>query len=41
MFGWGIGVISHAIKTFGIGNNWEEKQIRKLMEKEQNSGNWK
>ncbi|WP_234109463.1 2TM domain-containing protein [Chryseobacterium sp. R2A-55] len=41
MFGWGIGVISHAIKTFGIGNNWEEKQIRKLMEKENNATHWK
>lgn len=41
MFGWGIGVISHAIKIFGIGNNWEERQIRKLMEKENNSPKWK
>ena len=23
MLGWGIGVISHGIKTFGIGTDWE------------------
>ena len=35
MFGWGIGIVSHAIKVFGIGSNWEEKQIRKYMEKQE------
>lgn len=42
MFGWGIGVIAHAIQIFGIGKNWEDRQIRKFMEKEEQSNkNWK
>lgn len=42
MLGWGIGVISHGIKTFGIGTDWEERQIKKYMEKEEeNSRKWK
>ena len=35
---WGIGVIWHAISIFGkqgkLGNNWEDKKIKKIMEKE-------
>ena len=42
MLGWGIGVISHGIKTFGIGTDWEERQIRKYMQKEEeNAKKWK
>ena len=42
MLGWGIGVISHGIKTFGIGSDWEEKQIRKYLQKEEeNAKKWK
>lgn len=42
LFGWGIGVVSHGIKTFGIGQDWEERQIRKYMEKEEeNAKKWK
>lgn len=37
-FFWGIGLLSHALSVFmpGIimGNNWEEKKIKELMEKE-------
>lgn len=40
MFGWGIGLIIHALKTFGIGKDWEERQIKKYMEKEENSKKW-
>ncbi len=41
MFGWGIGISIHALKTFGIGKAWEEKQIRKYMQKEENkASNW-
>lgn len=36
MLGWGIGLASHALQVFGIGRSWEEKQIQKIMEKEQN-----
>ena len=42
MLGWGIGVISHGIKTFGIGTDWEERQIQKYLEKEEKDANkWK
>lgn len=42
LLGWGIGVISHAIKTFGIGQEWEDQQIRKIMKKEQeNDKKWR
>lgn len=39
VLGWGIGVISHALQVFGIGRSWEEKQIRKILEKEKNGNN--
>ena len=29
----GIGVISHGIKTFGIGTDWEERQIKNTWKK--------
>lgn len=42
MLGWGIGLISHGIKTFGISSDWEERQIRKYMQKEEEeSKKWK
>lgn len=42
MFGWGIGVIAHGIGVFGIGKDWEERQIRKYMEQEESNANkWK
>lgn len=42
MFGWGIGVAIHALKTFGIGKDWEERQIKKYLEKEEKDTNkWK
>lgn len=31
MLGWGIGLGMHALKTFGIGKDWEEKQIQKIL----------
>lgn len=34
ILGWGIGLASHALQVFGIGRNWEEKQIRKILDKE-------
>ena len=36
MLGWGIGVGSHALQTFGIGKNWEEKQIQKILDRDKN-----
>lgn len=34
MLGWGIGLISHAFKVFGLNSNWEDRKIKELMEKE-------
>jgi sensor histidine kinase YesM len=34
MLGWGIGLVSHALKVFGVGRDWEEKQIQKILNKE-------
>lgn len=36
LFGWGLGLIIHAFKTFGYGSSWEERKIREIMEKEKN-----
>lgn len=37
MFGWGIGLASHAFQTFGIGKDWEERKIKEIMDKQKNS----
>lgn len=34
MLGWGMGVAFHALETFGIGKDWEERKIQELMNKE-------
>lgn len=34
LLGWGIGLASHAVQVFGIGKDWEEKQIQKILDKE-------
>lgn len=34
MLGWGVGLAAHAVSTFGIGKDWEEKKIKELMEQE-------
>jgi len=42
MLGWGIGVVAHAFQVFGIGKDWEERQIQKYLEKEEKEANkWK
>lgn len=42
MFGWGIGVVFHAISVFGITSNWEERKIQELINKSNNQKNtWK
>jgi len=37
-FFWGIGLLAHGLSTFGgeifLGNDWEEKKIQEIMEKE-------
>ena len=39
-FLWGIGLLIHALSTFlptwFLGNNWEEKKIQEIMDKEEN-----
>lgn len=43
-FGWGIGVLAHAIKTFGynlfLGRNWEERKINEFMNEDENQNTW-
>ncbi|WP_417428033.1 2TM domain-containing protein [Halpernia sp.] len=34
MLGWGIGLASHALQVFGISKDWEERQIQKILNKE-------
>ncbi|AWI27248.1 2TM domain-containing protein [Flavobacterium pallidum] len=38
MFGWGVGVLFHAMKVYGFtpffGKDWEERKIRQFMEEE-------
>lgn len=42
LFGWGIGVVAHAVSTFAPGRfwgtEWEERKIRQLMDKDKNGG---
>lgn len=37
MFGWGMGLIFHAIETFGYGKSWEEKKIQQILNKDKNT----
>lgn len=34
MLGWGFGLSMHALKVYGIGKNWEEKQIQKILDRD-------
>ncbi|WP_027387263.1 2TM domain-containing protein [Chryseobacterium gregarium] len=34
MLGWGIGIAAHGMNVFAVGKSWEEKKIRKIMEKQ-------
>lgn len=34
MLGWGVGVASHAFQVFGIGESWQDKKIREIMNKD-------
>lgn len=44
-FGWGIGLIFQAIKTFGFnpffGRNWEDRKIKEFMKEDENRNLWK
>ncbi|BFP39315.1 2TM domain-containing protein [Flavobacteriaceae bacterium GF1] len=43
-FGWGIGLIFHAIGTFNLnpffGKDWEKRKIKELMDKDENQRKW-
>ena len=45
VFGWGIGVLFHAMNTFSFnplcGKHWEKRKIREFMEQEEEIDNWK
>ena len=44
-FGWGIGILFHAIGTFNLnpffGKGWEERKIKEYMDKDDNLTKWK
>ncbi|SHF90742.1 2TM domain-containing protein [Arenibacter palladensis] len=44
-FGWGIGLVFHAVKVFGLnpffGKNWEERKIKEYMQEEERRDRWK
>lgn len=44
-FGWGIGIIFHAIKTFDLnpffGKQWEKRKIKEFMEEDEKTDKWK
>ena len=44
-FGWGIGILFHAIGTFNLnpffGKGWEERKIKEYMDKDENPTKWK
>lgn len=43
LFGWGIGVAAHGFSVFGFfglfGRNWEEREVRRLMDKDRDTEN--
>jgi sensor histidine kinase YesM len=38
LLGWGIGVATHAFQVFGVGESWQEKKIREIMNKNRDNG---
>ena len=43
-FGWGIGIIFHAINTFNLnpffGKDWEERKIKEFMDEDKQQKKW-
>ncbi|MDX1332486.1 MAG: 2TM domain-containing protein [Robiginitalea sp.] len=43
-FGWGIGLVFHAFRTFKwnpfFSRDWEERKIREFMDEDKKSGRW-
>lgn len=40
LLGWSIGLMFQALKTFGVGKDWEDRQVKALLKKEQISRNF-
>jgi hypothetical protein len=40
-FGWGFGLTMKGFRVFGYSNNWEERKIQQILNKEENKQNWK
>ena len=44
-FGWGIGLVFHAVKVFGLnpffGKDWEERKIKEYMQEDERKNRWK
>lgn len=44
IMGWGIGVVFHGLKVFGISTffnkEWEERKIKEFLEKDKNKPTW-
>lgn len=44
-FGWGIGILFHAIGTFNLnpffGKDWEDRKIKEYMDKDEDLRKWK
>lgn len=41
MLGWGMGLLFHALETFGYGKSWEDKKIQEIMNKDKKQDtNW-
>ena len=41
VFGWGIGLATHAFQVFGVGESWQEKKIREIMNNQKNNNDGK
>lgn len=37
MFGWGIGLLIHAVVTYGISTDWEKRKIKEIMDNDKNN----
>lgn len=44
-FGWGIGIVFHAIKTFDLnpffGKQWEKRKLEEFMREDEQNNKWK
>jgi len=41
VIGAGIPLLIHGLKVFGYNDNWEERKIQEILNKEENKQNWK